>query len=286
MESFAFLFKITFKEIADIILVAIFFYFLLILIKGTRAVQIIQGVGILLLLSLISYYLKLEATYWTLHYFLMALAVALPIIFQPELRRALEHLGRRGYNPILSPEKEFKLKFIEEVINSCKVFSKEKIGALIVFEKETGLKEFIETGILVNADISSKLLISIFAPQSPLHDGAVIIREGKAVAASCYLPISENLKTTLEKSFGTRHRAALGLSEQTDALIVIVSEETGEISTAYQGKLNRALDEKTLKEILINMLSSPIKPGSYPATVFKKIGENYDFRIFKKKSKS
>ncbi|MCE1245345.1 MAG: diadenylate cyclase CdaA [Firmicutes bacterium] len=250
--------QFTFKDFFDIMLVAVFLYFFFSLIKGTRAVQIIQGTGVLLFILLISYLLKLDTVYWILRYFLITLAVAIPIVFQPELRRALGAIGRGGVFPshMTSLNKETISKISDEISWTASILSQAKIGALMVIERETGLQEFIETGTQVNGEISSKLLLSIFMPKSPLHDGAVILRGNKVVAASCYLPLSENAPSSRESAMGTRHRAALGISEQTDAVVVLVSEESGAISVARNGNLTKQIGEETLKKVLVSIYTT------------------------------
>lgn len=257
MLDFSFLSNFSFlKDGLDIILVAILFYYLLVLIKGTRAVQILQGVGILLILLLVSYYLKLKTVYWILEKGLLATAVALPIVFQPELRRALEYIGRRGgifrvsYYKL---DKEYLNKLVDEITWAVFILSQAKMGSLMVIERETGLQDFIETGIKINAEISAKILLSIFVPQSPLHDGAVIIRGGKIIAASCYLPLSEEISVSKDK-IGARHRAAMGVTEETDAIAIVVSEETGGVSIVKRGKMTRHLNAENFKKLLKSYL--------------------------------
>ncbi|MHB2021645.1 MAG: diadenylate cyclase CdaA [Candidatus Xenobia bacterium] len=257
----------SFRDLIDIVLVWILVYNFLLLIRGTRAVQILQGVGVLLLLSLGAYYFHLATLYWVLRAILISIAVALPIVFLPELRRALGFLGRSGVivHPAARINKEAATRVVDEVVWAATVLSQMSTGALIVIERDTGLDEFIETGIQINAEVSSKLLLSLFLPRSPLHDGAVIVHDDKVVAASCYLPLSQNVPTG--EKLGTRHRAALGLSEETDAFVVAVSEETGGISVALDGTLHRNLNEESLKRMLSTSIlpevkSRPPKGGS------------------------
>jgi diadenylate cyclase len=246
-------------DIVDILLVSVLIYYFLLLIQGTRAVQILQGVLILLVILLLSYYFKFRTIYWLLHYLIMGIIVALPIVFQPELRRALGLIGRRGMlsGSLGKLGKEALTKMVDEICWTVSILSQTKTGAIIVLERETGLEEFIETGIRVNADVSSKLLLSIFMPKSPLHDGAVIVRGDKVVAANCYLPLSSDMHHYAEMNHGTRHRAGLGLSEETDALIIIVSEETGKITLAKEAKFIKNMDEEKLKKVLIALCSTP-----------------------------
>jgi len=276
--------KFTFLDMMDILIVALFFYYFFLLIKDTRAVQIIQGVGILLFLMLLTYYLKLTTIHWILRYLLTAIAVAIPIVFQPELRRALGHLGRRGLfaAPYERMAREAITQVVDEITWASSILSQTKVGALIVIERETGLEEYIETGTLLGSNVSGKLLLSIFQQNTPLHDGAVVVKGDKIMAAGCYLPLSENVDFPADKSLGSRHRCAIGLSEQTDALVVVISEETGSISLARNGKLTRNLDPEKLKKVLLALLISPNGPQ---IPLWKDLMERKgNFGILKKKS--
>lgn len=240
------------QALFDIAVVTVIIYQLLMLIKGTRAVQLLKGLFILLIASVLASGLKLTTLTWMLDNVWKMLLVALPVVFQPELRRALEQLGRGKFitmHPGNTGPEEYK-KLIEELVKCCQVLAQSRIGALIVFEKNTGIQEFIETGVKIDGVVSSEFLINLFIPKSPLHDGAVIIRGDRVAAAGCFLPLTQD--SGLQKDLGTRHRAALGLSEVSDALVVIISEETGVISSAKNGKLTRFLDEKSLRDLLKN----------------------------------
>ncbi len=236
------------RDIIDILIITVIFYRLILLIKGTRAEQLVKGLVLLLLATVFSDKLGLNTLNWILRQAMTVGLIAIPIVFQPELRRALEQLGR-GKIFQRSPwgPKEFD-HFLNEIVKAIPVLVKKRFGALIVVEMETGLKEYIETGISVEGTISAELLINIFFPRSPLHDGAVIIRGNQVVAAGCYLPLTE--RPNLSKELGTRHRAAIGVTEETDAVVIIVSEETGVVSLAYAGRLTRYLDEKSLRNLL------------------------------------
>lgn len=238
------------RSVIDIVAVAAVLYQFLMLIKGTRAVQLIKGLVVLIIVSYLSERLRLTTISWLLSRVWQMLFVALPIVFQPELRRALEQLGRGKFftrhpstlgNEVLD-------KVIEEMVRCTQVLSKNRIGALVVIERETGVQDYVETGIKIDGVVSSEFLVNIFIPNTPLHDGAVIVRGDRVAAAGCFLPLSEN--PDIQKELGTRHRAALGLSEVSDAIIVVVSEETGAISVAIEGSLTRFLDEKSLKDLL------------------------------------
>ncbi len=236
--------------VIDIIIVAFVIYKAMMIIKGTRAVQLIKGLAVLVIASLISEWLGFTTFRWILKNLQAVLIVALPVVFQPELRRALEKLGRGKFfaRPMAVLNQESLEKLINEVTKAVKVLAKNSTGALIILERETGINDHIETGTKIDGLVSLEFLINIFIPKSPLHDGAVVIRGDRVAAAGCFLPLSEN--PNLSKELGTRHRAALGLTEQSDAVSIIVSEETGVISVAEEGRLTRYLDENTLKEIL------------------------------------
>ncbi len=237
-------------SILDIAVVAFVLYKLLMLIKGTRAVQLLKGLAVLLILSNLANFLNLYTVNWVLDQVWKMLFVALPVVFQPELRRALERIGQGKFftksNRLLA--KQVAAQVIDEVVRCSQVLSKNRIGALIVFERVTGIQEWIETGIKLDAVVSSEFLVNIFVPKAPLHDGAVIINGDRVAAAGCFLPLSEN--PGLNKELGTRHRAAIGITEHSDALALVISEETGAVSVAVDGQIQRNLDEKALNELL------------------------------------
>ena len=239
-------------DIVDIMIVSFVFYKLLLLIKGTRAEQLIKGLLIILVVSKLSDIAKLYAVYFILDNTMKLGFIALLIVFQPELRRALEYIGRNKFlqKDYIANEKREMENVFNEIIETVTFLSKKSIGALIVLEKDTGLGDYIETGIKLDAEISSELLISIFYDKTPLHDGATIISNNRIVAANTYLPLSTNNEVSQE--LGTRHRAGIGLSEVSDALVVIVSEETGSISVVNDGELTRYVDEKKLMNILFD----------------------------------
>ena len=247
---------LNFISILDIIIVALVIYKLMMIIRGTRAVQLIKGLFVLLLTALVSEFIGLKVVNWILDQLSTVLVVALPIVFQPELRRALERLGRGKFfaRPMSMLNEETLVKVVDQIVRAVNLLSKESVGALIMLERETGVNDFIETGTKIDGMVSTEFLVNIFIPKSPLHDGAVIIRGDRVAAAGCFLPLSEN--PNLSKELGTRHRAALGLTEHADAIGIIVSEETGTISVAEEGRLTRYLDENSLKEILNKRLLS------------------------------
>jgi len=237
-------------DLLDIAIVAYVSYKAIQLIQGTRAVQLLKGLVVLLISTKLSEWLGLYTINWILRNTMTVGVIALLVVFQPELRRALEQLGRGEFfsSSLLGLAEEELNKVIDHIAEAAEELSKGQIGALIVLEKETGLNEYIETGVKIGGSVSTELLINIFMPNTPLHDGAVIVRNDMIVAAGCYLPLSEN--PNLSKELGTRHRAALGITEETDAVAIIVSEETGVVSVAKEGKLSRYLDVKTLKNML------------------------------------
>ncbi len=247
--------QISVKDILDIIIVYYVFYRLLVLIRDTRAVQLIKGLLLLLAAILVSDRLQLWTLNWLLNQTIAAGFIAIPIVFWPELRRALEQLGRARFlnqRLPLSVEEEGWDHTINELVTSVGILSKNKIGALVVMERETGLSEYVETGTQIDALVSSALLTNTFIPNTPLHDGAVIIRRGRILAAGCYLPLTVN--PFLDKELGTRHRAGIGITEETDAIAVIVSEETGTISLASDGQISRHLDPRSLQQMLKELL--------------------------------
>ncbi len=237
---------VSWKDLIDIALVAIVAYNLLLLIRGTRAVQAL--VGILLIGGV--YYVASEAGLAALQTLIEKIFIALPVVivvlFQQEIRRALSSFGR---NPLLGLGAHQKAaSAITDIELAASGLSSQRIGALIVVQRLQGLRNYVESGIVLDARVSYDLLINIFNPETPLHDGAVIIQGDRIAAAACFLPLTQ--KANLSKEFGTRHRAALGISEETDALAVVVSEETGQVSVAIDGELTRNLDAKNLRNTL------------------------------------
>lgn len=223
-------------------------------LKGTRAMQLIKGIVVLLIINGISAIFSLNILH-TLLSFVMDYGILLAIVvFQPELRKALEQVGNANFKKWLEPD-ETEITCIPEVVKAARDMSKTKTGMLVVFERETSLGEIAHTGVALNSEVSTELLINIFIPDTPLHDGAVIIKDNKIEAASCILPLTD--KESLDRIFGTRHRAAIGISESTDAIAVVVSEETGTISIAVGGKIVRDLTPEQLEKELKNRLMKP-----------------------------
>ena len=240
--------QFSWRDVVDIIIVAVIIYSLIRIVSGTRALQVLKGLGIILALAFVCSILNLTTVSWILSWLINAAAVVLVILFQPEIRRALEKLGGGKFFGILAPPREDADRIVEELMRAVINMSKRKVGALIVFERKTGLKDIIETGTYLNAEITSELIENIFYPNTPLHDGAMIIRDGKVIAAGCFLPLSDNKQISSE--LGTRHRAALGVSEVSDSYTIVVSEETGVISYMFDGMLTRYLDIPALRDIL------------------------------------
>ncbi|MBS7262493.1 MAG: diadenylate cyclase CdaA [Eubacteriales bacterium] len=239
-------------DVVDIILVTVLIYQIFKLVKTTRASQVIKGLIVLLIAAMVSSFLQMKVLSWILTYILNAGAIIVVVLFQPEIRKGLEKIGRNrifettknllSYENILLYEKA-----VDELINAAQSLSKSKTGALIIIEGRTGLQDVEETGTRVDAVISSALLLNIFEPNTPLHDGAVIVKKDRVSSAGCFLPLSQNV---MDKELGTRHRAGMGISEESDALVIIVSEETGIISLAEDGKMTRYMDTRKLREAL------------------------------------
>ncbi len=244
--------NIQISDVLDIAIVTFVIYKIMEFIKETRAQQLVKGLLVLVLATFISGEFQLYTLNWILKGTMTIGVIALVIIFQPELRRGLEYVGRQKIlkSPIGEIGKEKAKHIANQLAKAVNIFSDQRIGALIIFEREVALKEISETGTIINADISCELLGNIFYEGSPLHDGAVIVRGGKIYAAGCVLPLTQNKE--LSKDLGTRHRAGLGITEHSDAMALIVSEETGIISLAVDGKLSRFLDVKSVEKELLN----------------------------------
>ncbi|PLR95501.1 diadenylate cyclase CdaA [Bacillus sp. T33-2] len=245
-------------NIVDVLLVWYVIYKLIAIIRGTKAVQLLKGIFVILIVKFASDFFGFNTLSWIMQQALTWGFLAIIIIFQPELRRALEQLGRgRLFARTGYQEEDDEDKMIEAITKATDYMAKRRIGALISIERETGLSDYIETGIQLNSKVSAELLINIFIPNTPLHDGAVILQRNTVAAAACYLPLSES--PFISKELGTRHRAALGVSEVTDSITVVVSEETGNVSLTKNGELYRDLSQPTLRELLANELGSQAK---------------------------
>ena len=236
-------------DVVDILLVAVVFYLLFSLAQGTAAVQLLRGMMLVVLGAfLASQLLPFKGFSWLIRNSLPALLIAIPVIFQPELRRALERLGRTGSLLLRRQEEEAEERTASELVRAVHRLAGQRHGALIALERETGLQEFVETGVQIDAEVKAELLRTIFHPNTALHDKAVIVRDGRILSAGCMLPTTQNPQYS---SLGTRHRAAVGLTEESDALVIVVSEETGIISVAYNGRMVRRLDMNRLRSVLL-----------------------------------
>jgi diadenylate cyclase len=241
----------------DILATSVLIYYLLLLIRGTRAVQIMLGLFVLVVILAVSNLLHLLVLATVMQYLLLGTAVTLPIVFQPELRRGLEQLGRgRLFVRDRRAEDDVAAEQIRIVTHAAFVLARQRVGALIVVEQQTGLREYVESGTALDARLSLDLLLAIFTKSSPLHDGAVIVRDLLVEGAACFLPLSDNA-IAVERHVGTRHRAAVGLTEQTDAVVVVVSEESGLVSVARAGRLSVPIDDE---ERLRRVLAACIRP--------------------------
>jgi diadenylate cyclase len=247
----ALLSRLDFRAAADILIVAALIYFLLKLLRGTRAVQMLVAVALLVVFYRGAQWARLEMVEWLLTTMLPYVAVALIILFQPEIRRALSRVGRNISVMKLASHNPKGL--YDDIVMAAEYFSQNRIGSLIVVERQAGLRTYIESGIPLDAKLSYDLLVSIFRPGSPLHDGAVIIEGSRVAAAGCFLPLS--LNPMISKQLGTRHRAAIGITEDSDCLVVLVSEETGSISLAFAGKIETGLSPDDVSDRLREMVS-------------------------------
>lgn len=247
-------------DILEILIMAFLVYYILVWMKTTRAWQLLKGVIVICAFLLLAYFMEMTTILWLAKNLLSFAVIVIVVVMQPELRHALEELGKKNFLPsslfsdsVKREHETFSEKTINEIVKACVEMGKVKTGALIVIEQKESLKDYERTGIEVDGIVTSQLLINIFEHNTPLHDGAVIIRGNRVTSATCYLPLSDNLG--LSKELGTRHRAGVGVSEARDCLTVIVSEETGKISVAYEGKLERSLSAEELKTRLQQILN-------------------------------
>ncbi len=261
------------NDVLDILIVSFIVYKILGFIRESRAQQLVKGLLVLVVAFFLSDIMNLYALNWILRQTMTLGVVALVVVFQPELRRGLEYVGRSKIvkAPFGQLDKEKAKNITDEFVKAVDSFSSTRTGALIILERETALSDIAETGTEINADISAQLLGNIFYEGAPLHDGAVIIRGDKVFAAGCVLPLTGN--KNLNKSLGTRHRAGIGITENSDAISIIVSEETGIISMAIDGKLTRFLDTKTVEKTLLNLYLSDRDDDSFK---FSRILEIFD----------
>lgn len=242
--------SIRWQDVLDILIVSFIIYRTFLLIKGTRAIQLIIGVIVIFFIFYFSKKLELFTLGWILNNFVGSIILVIVVIFQNDIRRMLLALGRSPFFKKITYVEE--TLFYDELSNACVIMGQRKTGALIVIEREVGLEEFMEIGIKMDASVNTELMLSIFQQASPIHDGALIIREGKIRAASCILPLT--LQGDIDKAFGTRHRAAIGITEVTDAVALVVSEEKGLISYAYKGEIFTDINGDELKKVLKELL--------------------------------
>ena len=253
-----------FGDVAEILIIAVLLYYTLVWMKTTRAWILLKGLIVILVFLLLAYFFRMTTILWMSQNVLGFAVTALIVVLQPELRKALEELGKKNIISSVLPfdnshrvNEEFSEKTINEITKACVEMGKVRTGALIVIEQKVSLRDYERTGIDVDGIVTSQLLINIFEHNTPLHDGAVIIQGNRVVSATCYLPLSDNLG--LSKELGTRHRAGVGISEITDSLTIIVSEETGKISVAYEGELERNLDADSLRDRMHKILNNPVE---------------------------
>ena len=253
-----------FGDVAEILIIAVLLYYTLVWMKTTRAWILLKGLIVILAFLLLAYFFRMTTILWMAQNVLGFAVTALIVVVQPELRKALEELGKKNIISSVLPfdnshrvNEEFSEKTINEITKACVEMGKVRTGALIVIEQKVSLRDYERTGIDVDGIVTSQLLINIFEHNTPLHDGAVIIQGNRVVSATCYLPLSDNLG--LSKELGTRHRAGVGISEITDSLTIIVSEETGKISVAYEGELERNLDADSLRDRMHKILNNPVE---------------------------
>lgn len=256
-----------FGDVAEILIIAVLLYYTLVWMKTTRAWILLKGLIVILAFLLLAYFFRMTTILWMAQNVLGFAVTALIVVLQPELRKALEELGKKNIISSVLPfdnshrvNEEFSEKTINEITKACVEMGKVRTGALIVIEQKVSLRDYERTGIDVDGIVTSQLLINIFEHNTPLHDGAVIVRENRIVAATCYLPLSDNME--LSKQLGTRHRAGVGISEQTDSVTIIVSEETGQVSVAQGGKLTRSVNSAKLREILVRAQNKQVVDNS------------------------
>ena len=266
------IFRININDVVDILIVTYIFFKVFLFIKDTRAEQVLKGIVLLFVITQISKIFKLHTLYWILIKTLDLGFIAALIIFQPELRAGLEYIGRTKFSFFsknnISVSEEKLNKTIEEIIEALYSLSRQKIGALIISERHTKIGDIINTGTIIDGEVSRQLLINIFIPNTPLHDGAVVIRDSEIKAAACFLPLTQS--KDLSKELGTRHRAAIGVSEVSDCISLIVSEETGDVSIAKAGKIYRKISKERMTNILrSNLKVTPQEKSFFKGGIFK-----------------
>jgi diadenylate cyclase len=244
---------IRWQDVLDILIVTLIIYRVLLIIKGTKAARMLMGIGVLLIVLLFSRFFGLYTIDWIVQSLWAQIVLAMIILFQPEIRKALAQMGEARFLPSFASAEE--LRSIEEIVKASTALANRKIGALIVLEKETDLKDISEMGTQLDARISRELILSTFHPASPIHDGAIIIKGNRVIAAGCFLPLT--LSAHVSKAFGTRHRAGIGLAEESDAVVIIISEETGSITTACGNKIEKNADMGSLRDFLTEKFITP-----------------------------
>jgi len=249
---------IRWQDIVDIAIVSIIVYKIIVLIKGTKAARMLAGLGVLLIAFAFARHLQFYTMDWIIQSFWAQVVVALIVLFQPEIRKALAQMGETSLLQSLTSAEE--LRSLEEIVRASVALANRKVGALIVIDRDVSLKDYVEMGIPLDARVSKELLLSIFHPTSPMHDGAVVIRGNRVVAAGCFLPLT--LEAGVSKSLGTRHRAGIGITEETDAVAIIISEEAGHISVSTGGKLKTHVDMSALRDILTELFAKPKKEAA------------------------
>ncbi|MCK6554632.1 diadenylate cyclase CdaA [Candidatus Binatia bacterium] len=237
------------QDAIDILVIAFVIYRLMDLIRGTRAVQMLIGLGVVFVLFLSSSYFELYTLNWILDNFLSAFLLIIVVIFQDDIRRALTQVGAQRF---FAGMPEMQQQDLEEIVRAAVLLASRRIGALLVLQREVGLNQYVEGGTTLDAQVSKELITSIFQPASPIHDGALIVHRGRIIAAGCFLPLTQN--PHVSKTLGTRHRAAIGLTEETDAVVIVISEEEGAISLVREGRLTRGVDAGTLRATLQQLL--------------------------------
>ena len=237
------------SDALDILLVALVVYQIILIIRGTRAFQILLGLSFIFVVYIIARSMEFNTLHWILDHFLGSIILVIVVLFQADIRRGLARFGK---NPFATSTYEAGEEFVDELVRSVNALVHRRIGAIIVVERETGLSEYIEEGVKLDAEVCRELIVSIFLPSSPIHDGAVILRKGRIVAAGCFFPLATDIE--LEKDLGTRHRAAIGISEETDAAVLVVSEERAEVSIVYQGQISFNLSPESLSDRLHRLL--------------------------------
>jgi diadenylate cyclase len=250
-----FISSLRWQDIVDILIVTVIIYRIILLIRGTRAVQMLIGIVVIIIIYFIARQLDLLTLHWLLRTFLNSIFLIIIIVFQRDIRRVLTQVGKTPFQK----QQDIVVQDLNEIVKAASHMAKKRIGALIVIERETGLRDYIESGHSIDAKLTRELLISIFLPTSPIHDGAVVVYNGRIHSAGCLLPLSQNAH--IAKRYGTRHRAALGLSEETDAVILVVSEETQEISLVENGTIKTYRDEESVASALHKIFVNNIMPG-------------------------